>query len=329
MSRFGFVRSSAVAIALAAATLASSTAFALDTVKVAYMKIPQLGSIIHGKQTGIFEKHGIDVEMSILNGDSTLMAALQSSSVDVVFTNIGSVLMGRAKGLKVKSFGTGNQESSAGYRNWLIGSQESGTTTLKDLEGKNAGVPDKKSPAEMMIRDHMLRAGADPDKVNFIAMPFPQMAAAIETGNLQAVMVPEPYRTFILESKKIHAVELAAGILASLQDGGSVAMGGWFARDEWLADPHNIDVAKRFLAGILESNRELVADRSLLTAILEKDFAMPPKVANTVAAGVPFETESLYANPEEYTPFIDTLAKTGMISGTYPATDVVVPLGSN
>lgn len=328
MRRHNVITSSVVAIgALAAAILATNPAMAMDTVKVGYMKIPPLVHIIYGVESGIFEKHGLKIDLSILNGGPELLSALASGSVDIGMTSTSAVIIARQKGLKLKTFGSADYEEDGDFRNWVVGSQEAGTTTLKDLEGKTVGIVAKKSGAELMVRDHMVRAGADPDKVNFVALPFPQLPAALEVGNVQAIMVPEPFYSRIMGSSKVHAVEIGKGLIGSVQDGDRIAIGGWSANGDWLADPANQDIARRFLESVMEANRTLDADRSKIDAIFEKDFGMPPGVAKSVK--LPLNTTSLVADPKDYKPIIDACVRTGMFpaDGAFAVSEVIETLG--
>lgn len=302
-------------------SMVPAMASAQDKVRVGYMKIPPLVHIIHGLEAGIFQRNGIDLDLTVLNGGPELMTALASRSIDIGMTASGIVLIARAKGLKLKAFGTSDSEKSDDKRNWIIADANDGITTLADLVGKTVGIVAKKSPAELTVRDHMLKAGLDVSTVKFVALPFPQLPSALEVGNVDAIVVVEPFHTQIMHSDKVKAVELAEGLIATVDEDGEVSLGGWFAGDEWLADEANQDIAARFLKSVLESNRELMADRNLVNAIFERDFGMPPPVAKRVP--LPLRIDDLIARPEDFQPTIRAFARTGMISKEYPAQEAV------
>ncbi|MCO6188408.1 ABC transporter substrate-binding protein [Rhizobium sp. L1K21] len=310
-------------LALAALTMPLN-AHALDRIKVAYMKIPPLASVIHGLQSGIFEKNGLAVSLTVVNSGPDLMTALASRTVDVGMTASAIVLIARAKGLPLKAIGTADVEKANDIRNWIVANSKEGIKSLKDIEGKVVGIVDKNGPADLMVRDHLMAAGVDPNSVKFVALPFPQLGPALEVGNVSAVHVTEPFHTQLMNSDKIDAVELAGGLTATLAEDGPISLGGWFAHDEWLADPKNKEIAARFLKSILQSNRELDADRSLVNAIFEKDFGMPPPVAERVP--LPLNTGSLVAEPSMYQSQIKALVRTGIIAEEYPAEDAVEPI---
>ncbi|MFV0383162.1 ABC transporter substrate-binding protein [Paracoccus sp. (in: a-proteobacteria)] len=321
MKKRNFLKSTIFAIAAAAMP---ASAMARDSVKVAYMKIPPLVHMIYALENGIFEQNDLEVDLTVVNGGPELMTALASGSVDIGMTAVGIVLLARAKGLKLQAFGTGDYEEPGDIRNWIVADANDGIASLKDLEGKTVGVVAKNSPAELSVRDHMLAAGADPDTVKFVALPFPQLPSALEVGNVDAVFVGDPFHTQLQNSTKAKATDLSEGLIATLDQDGRIALGGWFARDEWLADEKNRDIARRLLKSILQSNRELDADPAKFYAILERDFGMPPDVA--AKNPLHLNTGPLVAEPANYQPTIDALARTGMIKESYPASDVVVSI---
>lgn len=308
--------SAVVAVTALAMPLAAS---AEDTVRVGYMKIPPLVHIVHALETGIFKKHDLNIDLKVLNGGPELMTALASNSIDIGMTAVGIVLLARTKGLKMKAFGTTDLENAEHLHNWIITKKSTGIADLKGLEGKTVGIVAKNSPAELTVRAHMLAVGADPDKVTFVALPFPQLPAALEVGNVDAFHSGEPFHAQAMHSDKMEAVEIAVGLLPNIDK--PTALGGWFASDDWLVDEKNRGIAARYLAAVMESNRELVADRSLVNAILVKEFGMPPEVAAHIP--MPFETNSFVVTSESYKPTIDALAKTGMIDDVYPVDEVL------
>lgn len=319
----GAFKAIGAAVALGA-MLPFGAAQAADSVKVGYMKIPPLVAVIHALESGIFAENDLDVDLNVLNGGPELMSALASGSVEIGQTSVGAVLIARAKGLPLKAFGTGDYEATGDIRNWLVGSEEAGTTTLADLEGKTLGVVAKASPAELMFRDHMLSAGVDASKVNFVALPFPQLPAALEVGNVDAIMVGEPFHTIIMNSDKITPAVLAEGMTKDVDEGKRIALGGYYAQDAWLADEANQDKARRFLRSLMRSNRELIADRSLVDAILQKDFGMPADVA--ARTPWPANTDTFLVNPDDYQPIIEAYVRTGMLQESYSASEAVITL---
>lgn len=306
MNKRNFLKGTALGLITAAMPLA---AMAADTVKVAYMKIPPLVPMKYAIDSGIMAAHDLDIQLTVVNGGPELMTALASGSADIGQTASGIALLARSKGLPIAVFGTGDTERQPDYNhNWLLGTEEAGTTDLKSLEGKTIGVVAKNSPATLAFASHMIAAGADPSTVEFVALPFPQLPSALEVGNVDAIHVGEPFHTMVMTSDKINAVELAEGLIYAEQ-GQEYALGSWFAQDKWLEE--NQDVAARFLSAMEQSYRELVADRSKVNAILSAEFGMPEPVANGIP--LPLKSKTFTTSNDQYAPLVEQLEVTGMI----------------
>ena len=182
----------------------------------------------------------------------------------------------------------------------------------------------KASPAELHIREHMIADGGDPDKVQFVALPFPQLPAALEVGNVDAIGIAPPFLGQILGSQKITPVVVGEGMVATLETGGPTALGSWFAMQPWIEAGDNKDVAARFLKSVQESNEALMADRSLVDAILVRDFGMPAEVASHIPMNL--LTTSLTAYPENYFEVIEAYKRTGMAEPNFTAEEFVTTL---
>lgn len=315
------VRKLIVGSCAVAALLGSAAASAAgDVVKVAYMKIPPLVAVLYAQRNGLFAKEGIDLQLSIVNGEPQMMSSLVAGAVDIGMTAVGGVVLARGAGQPVRVFGTGDLERGDDIRNWITANKGHGVTSVKDLVGKTVAIVAPRSQAELLVREHLMANHIALDAVKFVYMPFPQMQTALETGNVDAAMVVEPFHSAILASTKIQPMDIAFGTLPDFSKAGSVALGGWFTRADWIAA--HPDLAARFLRAISASHKALMANRKLADEIFEKDFNMPPAVAEHVP--LPLRTGSLEALPKDYTPMIDAMVETGLMPKAYPATDLVV-----
>src|SRR5688572_26013223 len=89
-----------------------------------------------GMQTGIFGKHGIEVEASAFNGDARMQQGLTSDSIDIgIGSGPGMAFM--VKGVPAKAVGAmagvpRNMAVMVGY--------DSSIKTVDDLKGKKLGV---------------------------------------------------------------------------------------------------------------------------------------------------------------------------------------------
>ena len=96
----------------------------------------------------------------------------------------------------------------AGYSNSLeegndvagvVTRADSGIETWADLEGKTTAVNALKTLGDLTIMHLAEEDGADPQALNFSEIGFPDMPAQLERGNTDAVWIPEPFLSQLLE----------------------------------------------------------------------------------------------------------------------------------
>lgn len=70
---------------------------------------------------------------------------------------------------------------------------DSGITDAADLAGRSVAVNTLNNIGTTTIRESVRAAGGDPDSVEFVELPFPDMGAALQQGNVDAIWVVEPF----------------------------------------------------------------------------------------------------------------------------------------
>lgn len=300
------------------------TAQAQDKIRLGYQKLPPLVGLIYAIDAGIFSKNGIELELEVLSSPAALISGLTSGSLDMVGLPAALAVQLRAAGVPVTPVGTSKIESREEADFQIVANADKGIASPKDLEGHVVGIVAKDSPAELQIRDHMIKDGGDPDKVTFVALPFPQLPSAMEVGNVDAIGIAPPFRQQIMATTKFKPIIIGKGLLASLDEDGQAAIGSFVTMKPWLKVGNNKDVVSRFLKSVIQSYRELSKNREALDAILQKTFGMPPHIAAKVE--VVFETKSIVAIPSDYAPSIRAYVRTGMAKIDFTAEELVTTI---
>ena len=63
----------------------------------------------------------------------------------------------------------------------------------KDVEGKKWAVNTRRNIEHLMSMKWIEKGGGDPNKVDFVELPFPQMPAAVQNGQVEVAAVTEPF----------------------------------------------------------------------------------------------------------------------------------------
>jgi NitT/TauT family transport system substrate-binding protein len=131
---------------------------------------------------------------------------------------------------------------------------ESGeVTTVADLRGRKVAVNLERSIAEYLLAEALAKVGLTVDDVTLVALPFPDMPAALANGAIDAAILPHPLAAQAVGAK--HATVLVAGDL--IAENSQLAIISFGPR---LLNPDEADVAVRFLAAYLRGIRDLAGD---------------------------------------------------------------------
>ena len=156
----------------------------------------------------------------------TVVEALKARKIDATFLLAPLALVLRAQGVPVKIVYLGHRDGST-----VIVPKNSTARSLRDLRGKTFARPSRYSNQYLVITKLMEDEGMQPDEINFVDMPPPDMPAALAAGAIDAYFIGEP-----------HAAK------AELAGTGRVL---YHAKDIW----------PRFVSCVLVVREELIAER--------------------------------------------------------------------
>lgn len=179
------------------------------------------------EKLGFYKKHGVNVTFLNVQGGPAAVSAVLSKSADVMLNGLDNVMLAReaADGpdLIMVSGNTNKQINSLIVRDGLATpSLDLGyPQMMRDFAGKRIGVTARGSSLENIVRIMLEAGGVDPDKdVNWVAMGTGQaLAAGLTTGQVDAMLAPEPLLTQLVDSQKKArlVLETRAGQPDSLQ----------------------------------------------------------------------------------------------------------------
>lgn len=204
-----------------------------------------------GVEQGFFEEEGLDVELSASANPPAAVAALQSNELDVASIPVIPALNAQSQSIDIKSIApaAGFPDDPEAAEEFDVQAvmvmPESGIESPADLEGKKVGVPARQAIFEAFIIDAMENEGADPEKVEWIALDFTSQVESLRTGRIDAAAVPLP---FTVEAEEDGATVLWRPGL-EFYEGGQTST--------WLISPElqdNTEVAERIQRAIRKSN---------------------------------------------------------------------------
>ncbi|MFC7403244.1 ABC transporter substrate-binding protein [Citricoccus sp. GCM10030269] len=260
----------------AGASEGSGASGELTPVTVGVLPIAPSVGVQYGIEEGIFEEHGFDVELSTSNAGAAMLPAVSNQQITFGVGNPLSVMTAVDQGLDMRVV--------AGYSNSLaegddiagvVTTKDSGIEGYEDLEGKTTAINALRTLGDLTIMADAEEAGADPEKLNFTEMPFPDMAAQLERDNADAIWIPEPFLTSALENPDNSLVGY------SFQDAipGMPTMvtftSGAYAEE-------NPEVVSRFAEAMTESLAASEEDPEGTRALLPEFIDLPEEVAENL-----------------------------------------------
>lgn len=158
--------------------------------------MPDVESIpfILAEKNGYFKKEGVQVKIEHFKSAKDRDSALQSGRLDGVITDVLAVVFANEGGipLKIVSQNDGNIEMMAG--------KNAGPMKITELKGKSIGM--STNTIMEYSADRMLEAaGIAPADVKKIAIPpLPTRFEMLETGKIDAAIMPEPFVSLALKN---------------------------------------------------------------------------------------------------------------------------------
>jgi taurine transport system substrate-binding protein len=218
---------------------------------------------------------GWTIEWRQFGSGTEVIAAMASGDVQVAELGSSPLSIGTSQGLEIQLFmiaqGLGTAES-------LIAKADSGITKVEDLVGKRVAVP-VGSTAHYSLMGALTHAGIAETDVTIMNLPADQIAAAWDSGQVDAAFIWEPVQNQILQTGTfiVGADQTAAW--------GFPTFDGWVVNTEFAAA--NADAMVAFAKTMNEANMAYLADPAAWTPdsdpvkkIAEMTGADPAQVPN-------------------------------------------------
>lgn len=169
------------------------------TISVGVISIAPSAAVQLGIDEGIFAKHNLKVELQSGQGGAAMLPAVSTGTMNFSVGNPLSVLLAKSKGLDMKIVsGYSHSLATGSDINGVVAKAASGIDSAKALAGKKVAVNTINAQGDLTIKEVVSKQGGDANAVEFLELPFQDMGAQLEKGNVDAVWVPEPFLSKLL-----------------------------------------------------------------------------------------------------------------------------------
>ena len=201
---------------------------------------------------GIFDKHGLDVELVNFGGSTDLLLEeIASGNADAGIGMILRWLKPLEQGFDVKLVA-----GVHGGCSYLVASRASGITDIPSLRGKRIGLADFASPDKNLYAIILQNHGLDPDKdVEWKQYPTDLMSVAVDKGEIDAFVAGDPQVYYQIKNNPTKLFRVASNATNEFSERTCCVLGlrGSMIRDQK-------DVAAALTTAILEASHAVYED---------------------------------------------------------------------
>jgi NitT/TauT family transport system substrate-binding protein len=219
------------------------------TVRVATFPFAASAPLFLGIEKGFFEKEGLRIKPDVLVSGPEAVTTVVSGENPIGFSSSVPLLIARSQGLPVRIISPGELAGAdaAHAGSAVVVRKDSPIKTAKDLEGKTIGVVALKDIGDVTIKEALSKKGADPDKLEFVEIPFPEMNAAIDKKTVDAGWVVEPFTS---QAKAGGARVITYNYVETAPD---ITVAAYFTTEKFeKEDPDTVDKFARAMGQSLE-----------------------------------------------------------------------------
>jgi NitT/TauT family transport system substrate-binding protein len=270
----------ALATALAACTGASGPTASAGApedaeITIGLLPIVDVAPVHLAIERGLFEAEGLRVTTEVVQGGAAAIPALIGGDLDMAYGNWVSFLLANQEGLELRAIADG-VAAAPGFTE-LLALPESGLEgDPGGLAGATIAVNTLNNIGEMAVRSTLLAAGVDPASVQLVEIPFPDMGAALERGDVDVIWASEPIPTIVKSS--LGAVVVADSFVDDLA---GFPVAGYQATAEYAREhPNTIAAFGRAMAAAVALIAE---DPALVSEIVPTYTGMEPEIAAEAA----------------------------------------------
>lgn len=267
------LRAAAVACTASALLLANTAqAQALRKISVGMQPIVN-GPVYIAIKEKYFEKQGLEVNLVKFTSGPAQFAALAGGQIDLAWGGMGAFSLAKANGQDlhfISLFMDYNPLQA------LLVPANSPVKSIKDLVGRKVGLV-QGSDAHYGTLRTLRKYGVDPRAVNIVSMSPPQQIAALQTGDVDAIYVWEPFITPVLEKGG-----RALSRMTELDPGSSFL--SWAGKRAWLEA--NGDVVIKILKGWNMGLKKMKEDPELAVKLTLEFTGMGESQARAILKGL-------------------------------------------
>jgi NitT/TauT family transport system substrate-binding protein len=282
----------------------------LTTIRVGVTPIDSLVPVAYAIRTGMFEKAGLELELSMMGSGNAITAAVVGGALDVGLSSLDAIIEGHLRGIPLTIIAPGGLWVDADT-NGLLVPKGSPLRKASDFNGKTISANGLGTVGTVAMQAWVDQNGGDSKTLHFFELPAAAGVAALNQGRVDAALLSNPQ----------YAAAIAGGArrIAHVYDaiGRQFSLGVWVAMQDYVAKNHA--VVERFSRVVADAGAFARAHPDATVA----DEAQYTKQDPSIIAHMQRQRMGTTVNPADIQPVIDALAKYKVTDKPFPATDLI------
>jgi len=226
-----------------------------------------IAPLIYGIERGFYRREGVDLQFRILRSDLAVSAIIGSREVDYMY-GAGTAFRAGAKGLPIRIL----SHDIKSVLHYLM--VPPSIQSAKDLKSKKVAVGSLGGTNMAAARESIKALGLDPDKdVTYIVIGSASIRmAAMETGSVQASMMPAPWNAR-MKQKGFKEMMFAGDVMSDPLNGIVTS------KEKMDKNPEQV---KKVLRGFLRALKAVRSDKKDVSEFMAAKYSLDLKTAEDV-----------------------------------------------
>lgn len=301
--------------ALAAARFPAA-AQGIDNLRFGSVGVEEAALVYYASEKGLFKQAGLNVDLSMFSNGGSVTQGMLGGAIDCGVTNSGSMSSAHVRGLPLVIVACGAMYSQGSPIAHLVVNKTLGIRSARDLSGKTLAVSTLRDMIQATGMQWIDRHGGDSKSVNFVEVPMPQHAAAINAKRVDGSIMVEPiYSQAKLDVAQLGLTYEAVNDGKPFQTLGIAANKDWAAKNPGAAKKvHEAIRAAAVWANNARNHEECVQLLMKLTKVEESAIRAYPRLL--------FAEKN---DPEYVQPVVDLMTRYGILPSRFPAAELFAP----
>jgi NitT/TauT family transport system substrate-binding protein len=166
---------------------------------VGYIPASDIVPLFVAKERGFFEKRNVDATLTRIGLAPNIAAAIISGDVQIGMGTAPVFIQGIQGGLDLVAVSGATRMKKDNPFAGLVVRSGLNLKSAADLKGRKVGIPGFRSQMDVLFRKWLMTQGLKPSDVNGVEVSLPLMNDVLKSGNIDAAVVLEPFRSRIID----------------------------------------------------------------------------------------------------------------------------------